>query len=119
MSLKSLLKGLIKSKHVGESTVVKFPISSEDYFQKERHKTFVLSGNKNNSIESDTVEVKHEKNNEYDKNALAVYVYSLKIGYIFKSDQEIFKSYKQIQKLSVRQYYYKKKYRAELIVEYN
>ena len=121
MGLKSFLNDLINSKKdttLAENKVVKFQVSSAEYYQKERKRTYDKSGGVDNTIESKTVKVQHEKNNKHDPNALAVYVHGIKIGYIYKGDQEEFISIKKKTLMTVRQFYYNDKYLAELIINY-
>lgn len=59
-----------------------------------------------------------ENNNPHDSNAIAVYAYNLKVGYIPSYDtQMVRRMIRPVVRL--RLYYYNEKYRAEITIEYN
>ena len=95
-------------------------LASFDYSQLELEYAYKKSGGKNNTIisEQEMVKVVFENNNPHDSNAVAVYAYNLKIGYIPSCDAR--KVRRMIHPIvSLRLYYYNEKYRAEVTIEYN
>lgn len=94
-------------------------LASFDYSQLELEYAYKKSGGKNNTIISgDVVRIVFENDNPHDSNAVSVYAYNLKIGYIPASDAPtVRKMIKPV--VSLRLYYYNNKYRAEITIEYN
>ncbi len=95
-------------------------LSSFDYSQLELEYAYKKSGGKNNTIVSgkENVNLVFENNNPHDSNAVAVYAYNLKIGYIPSCDARMVR--RMINPIvSLRLYYYNEKYRAEITIEYN
>lgn len=66
------------------------------------------------------ISVKKEPFNSHDKDAIAVYAYNLKLGYLSKEKQRTYNNVKNKRKETVRFYYDKKEdfYTAFLIVSY-
>lgn len=94
-------------------------LASFDYTQLELEYAFKKSGGKNNTIISgdNVVRLVFENENPHDRNAVAVYAYNLKIGYIPADDAPIVR--KMIKPfVSIRLYYFNQKYRAEITIEY-
>lgn len=95
-------------------------LASFDYSQLELEYAYKKSGGKNNTIISgdNIVRIVFENDNPHDSNAVSVYAYNLKIGYIPSSDASMVR--RMIRPIvSLRLYYYNKKYRAEITIEYN
>lgn len=94
-------------------------LASFDYSQLELEYAYKKSGGKNNTIISgDVVRIVFENDNPHDSNAVSVYAYNLKIGYIPAYDAPtVRKMIKPV--VSLRLYYYNNKYRAEITIEYN
>ena len=91
-----------------------------EYNQLELEYAYKKSGGKNNTIISgdNFVRIVFENDNPHDSNAVSVYAYNLKIGYIPAYDAPtVRKMTKPL--VSLRLYYYNKKYRAEITIEYN
>lgn len=93
-------------------------LASFDYSQLELEYAYKKSGGKNNTIISgNVVRIAFENDNPHDFNAVSVYAYNLKIGYIPASDAPtVRKMIKPV--VSLRLYYYNNKYRAEITIEY-
>lgn len=93
-------------------------LASFDYSQLELEYAYKKSGGKNNTIISgNVVRIAFENDNPHDCNAVAVYAYNLKIGYIPACDAPtVRKMIKPV--VSLRLYYYNNKYRAEITIEY-
>ena len=94
-------------------------LASFDYSQLELEYAYKKSGGKNNTIisEKEIVKMVFENNNPHDPNAVSVYAYNLKIGYIPAYDAPtVRKMIKPV--VSLRLYYYNNKYRAEITIEY-
>ena len=93
-------------------------LASFDYSQLELEYAYKKSGGKNNTIISgNVVRIALENDNPHDCNAVSVYAYNLKIGYIPASDAPtVRKMIKPV--VSLRLYYYNNKYRAEITIEY-
>lgn len=93
-------------------------LASFDYSQLELEYAYKKSGGKNNTIISgNVVRIAFENDNPHDCNAVSVYAYNLKIGYIPASDAPtVRKMIKPV--VSLRLYYYNNKYRAEITIEY-
>lgn len=93
-------------------------LASFDYSQLELEYAYKKSGGKNNTIISgDVVRIVFENDNPHDSNAVSVYAYNLKIGYIPAYDAPtVRKMIKPV--VSLRLYYYNNKYRAEITIEY-
>lgn len=69
-------------------------------------------------LEKEMVKMVFENDNPHDSNAIAVYAYNLKVGYIPSSDTRMVR--RMIRPVvSLRLYYYNEKYRAEITIEYN
>lgn len=93
-------------------------LASFDYSQLELEYAYKKSGGENNTIISgNVVRIAFENDNPHDCNAVAVYAYNLKIGYIPACDAPtVRKMIKPV--VSLRLYYYNNKYRAEITIEY-
>ncbi len=93
-------------------------LAGYEYNQLELEYTYKKSGGKNNTIISgNVVRIVFENDNPHDCNAVAVYAYNLKIGYIPAYDAPtVRKMIKPV--VSLRLYYYNNKYRAEITIEY-
>ena len=88
-------------------------LSSFDYSQLELEYAYKKSGGKNNTIisEKEMVKMVFENNNPHDSNAIAVYYYNLKVGYIHSSDTLMFRI--MISPVFIlRLFYYNEKYIA-------
>lgn len=95
-------------------------LASFDYSQLELEYAYKKAGGKNNTIisEKEMVKLVFENDNPHDSNAIAVYAYNLKVGYIPSSDTRMVR--RMIRPVvSLRLYYYNEKYRAEITIEYN
>ena len=71
-----------KDKLIGEVKQYTVQLTSFDYCQLELEYAYKKAGNVDNQIVMDNIREEHEKNNPYDANAIAVYLYNVKIGYI-------------------------------------
>ena len=94
-------------------------LAGYEFNQLELEYTYKKSGGKNNTIISgnNVVRIVFENDNPHDCNAVAVYAYNLKIGYIPAYDAPtVRKMIKPV--VSLRLYYYNNKYRAEITIEY-
>lgn len=94
-------------------------LAGYEFNQLELEYTYKKSGGKNNTIISgnNVVRIVFENGNPHDCNAVAVYAYNLKIGYIPAYDAPtVRKMIKPV--VSLRLYYYNNKYRAEITIEY-
>ena len=93
-------------------------LAGYEFNQLELEYTYKKSGGKNNTIISgNVVRITFENDNPHDCNAVSVYAYNLKIGYIPAYDAPtVRKMIKPV--VSLRLYYYNNKYRAEINIEY-
>lgn len=94
-------------------------LESYYYTQLELEYAYRKSGNQNNTIISgkDLVSLVFEKYNQYDSNAVAVYAYNLKIGYIPAYDAPTVRRMIKPE-VSLRLYYYNELYRAEITISH-
>lgn len=109
---------LLKKTFLGKEKAWTVQLASFDYYQLELEYAYKKSGNKDNVVVSDLVEVKEEKDNKYDENAVTIYFNKLKIGYIPREYTIEYKELKHKHNPRIRLYYYNEKYRSEFLVDY-
>lgn len=94
-------------------------LTSFEWYQYELEYAYKKNGNKNNSILSDPdyLQVVREDENEVDSNAVAIYAFNVKIGYIPAIDAPEVRNFIHARP-RVRFYYYNDMYRAEIQIEH-
>lgn len=86
------------------------------YFQEALKKAYEASGGQN-KILKENLKIIHEKDNEFDPNALAIFYDGDKIGYIPREDNEaLLKA--NIFNIELRTYIYKNEYSGEIKFDY-
>lgn len=118
IDLKNKASGILKTAVIGERKIYEIQTASFDYCQLELEYIYKKCGNINNAIHSETVKLVDEKNNKYDPNAIAIYVFNVKIGYVPADQTSVIRGLKNIELTSVRVYFFNEKYRAELRLNY-
>ncbi len=92
----------------GKSPTDNFEFLAEFYPQKGTKFVTDLAGLSHSQIGKNTLQIgdilthKKERNNEYDKNAIAIYKGELKIGYVKQIHNHFFQSLKHVPKLSIK-----------------
>lgn len=115
-----MFKTIKKLKEIANEKTYESNLSSFDYCQLELEYAFKKSGNINNNVISDSqiISIKPEPSNKFDSNAVAVYMYGLKIGYIKATDTQFVRRIVD-PTTAIRLYYYNETYRAEIIINYH
>ena len=108
----------LKDKIIGEPKQYKTQLAGFDYCQLELEYAYKKSGNIDNAIVSDNIKEVHEKDNPHDVNAIAIYLFNVKIGYIPASDNVFLKGLKHRRNTFVRLYHHNDKYKAEFSTQY-
>ncbi|WP_455258104.1 hypothetical protein [Peptoniphilus asaccharolyticus] len=118
MNLKDELKSKLKNAFLGEPKFYTTQLASYEQCQLELEYAFKKSGNINNVTVTGLAKTVDEKENSYDPNAIAVYLYNVKIGYFYMNETETYRSLKNKETPIIRLYEYNGLYRAELTVKY-
>lgn len=123
MNLLNKGKNLLTDAVKGKVTIDTFTVYTElseleaDYaFKKANQNPVIETGNL--FIPDKNVEIKREPENTYDPEALAIYAYNVKIGYLYQSDRNRYYSLKNIERVYIRTYFFNEKPRFELIIVY-
>lgn len=116
---KNLLTDAVKGKIKIDTFNVYTELSEleADYaFKKANQNPVIESGNL--FIPDKNVEIRRELENTYDPEALSIYAYNVKIGYLYQTDRNRYYSLKNIERVYIRTYFYNGKPRFELNVAY-
>lgn len=119
MNLLNKGKNLLTDAVKGKVTIDTFTVYTElseleaDYaFKKANQNPVIEAGNL--FIPDKNVEISREPENTYDPEALAIYAYNVKIGYLYQSDRNRYYSLKNIERVYIRTYFWEEKPRFKL-----
>ena len=116
---KNLLTDAVKGKIKIDTFNVytEFSELEADYSFKKANLNPVIEGG-NLFIPDKNVEIRREPENAYDPEALSIYAYNVKIGYLYQTDRNRYYSLKNIERVYIRTYFFNEKPRFELNIAY-
>lgn len=116
-------KMFLENKIKGEKKLSKFRVYTElteleaEYAYKKALSLKTIDGT-NLFIPDEYVKVIKESENTYDPEALAIYAFNVKIGYLYQTDRQEYYSLKTVERMYIRTYFFNEKPRFELIIVY-
>lgn len=115
---KTGLTSSLKDAFFGHREKYDVQLSSYQYCQLELEYAYKKAGGFQNCIEEDSIKLVDEPDNKADPQAIAVYAFNVKIGYIPSSETQIVRNFKNKESSTVRFYQYNELYRGELTIIY-
>lgn len=116
--LKSGLTSSLKDAVLGQRLKYDMQLHSYQYCQLELEYAYKKAGGFQNCLEKDSIRLVDEPQNEYDPQAIAVYAFNVKVGYIPSELTELVRGLKKKESFSIRFYFYEDFYRGELTIIY-
>ena len=121
MNLLNKGKNLLTDAVKGKVTIDTFTVYTElteleaEYAYKKALSLKTIDGT-NLFIPDEYVKVIKESENTYDPEALAIYAFNVKIGYLYQTDRQEYYSFKTVERMYIRAYFFNEKPRFELII---
>lgn len=116
--LKTGLTSSLKNVILGQREKYDIQLQSYQYCQLELEYAYKKAGGVQNCIETTSIKLLDEPDNEADPHAIAVYAFNVKIGYIPRNETHIVRNLKNKESSTIRFYQHNGLYRGELTIIY-